>query len=93
MSKQIKKESMHDLTAEQLVERVDSLRRDLFSLKLSARTSHVKDVSQFRKLRKDIACALTVLHQKKEAMFAQMLFEMLSGMMQEEANNNEQMAS
>ena len=42
---------------------VNDLRRQLLSLRLNARVSHVKDYSQFKKLRKSIACGLTVLQQ------------------------------
>ena len=58
------KDELKELTIEQLAEKVNSLRRDLFGLKLNAVNTHVKDYSQFSKLRKDIARALTYLHQK-----------------------------
>lgn len=57
------------------MERSETLRRDLFSLKLSSKTSHVKDVSQFSKLRKEIARTLTVLHQKRMQAYEQQFFE------------------
>lgn len=45
--------------------KIDSFRRELFSLRLNASTAHVKDYSQFGKLRKRIARALTLLHNKQ----------------------------
>ena len=47
-----------------LKEAVDNLRLELFTLRLRMRTAHIKDYSQFKKLRKDIARALTIVHQK-----------------------------
>jgi ribosomal protein L29 len=55
------KEELNKLNKEQLKENLDNFRRELFSLKLTATTSHVKDNSQFKKLRKKIARTLTQL--------------------------------
>lgn len=54
------------LPVNSLREKLDSLRRDLFSTKLNAMTAHVKDYSQFKKLKRSIARALTILHQKEK---------------------------
>jgi ribosomal protein L29 len=58
------KEELKQLDAQALVNRVDALRRELFSLNLNAKTAHVKDNSQFQKVRKNLARALTYLRQK-----------------------------
>ena len=58
------KEELKTLSVEETKARVDSLKRDLFSLRLHAATSELKDKTQFKKLRKNIACALTYLRQK-----------------------------
>ena len=58
------KEDLKKLNADQLKEKVESYRRELFSLKLTAATAHVKDFSQFNKLRKNLARVLTYMHQK-----------------------------
>ena len=58
-------EELPQLTPAQSREKVDQLRAVLFSTQLNASTSHVKDYSQFKKLRKDIARALTVISQKE----------------------------
>lgn len=50
-----------DATA--LKQEVESLKKELFNLKLSKITGQVKDVSQFRKLKLQIARALTFLKQ------------------------------
>jgi len=60
---QLNKE-LRDMSIEQLASRLDDYRRDLFQLRLSSVTSHIKDVSAFRKLRKNIARAKFVLDQK-----------------------------
>lgn len=62
--KKNEKEDLKKLNADQLKEKVESYRRELFSLKLTAATAHVKDYSQFNKLRKNLARVLTYMHQK-----------------------------
>lgn len=61
-----RKENFEKLNKDQLKVKVDNWRAELFSLRLTAATSHVKDNSQFRKLRKNIARALTFLSTHKE---------------------------
>lgn len=57
------KKELKSLTVEQLKEKLENLRKKLFSLRLNATTAHVKDYSQFKKLKKNIACVLTVMNQ------------------------------
>lgn len=59
------KEEINQMTSEQLQEKLEQLRRDLFSLRLNVLTTHVKDYSQFPKLRQNIARVLTALRQKE----------------------------
>lgn len=58
------KNELKMLSIEDLVERVDGLRRELFSLRLHSATEAVKDKTQFKRLRKNIARGLTYLEQK-----------------------------
>lgn len=51
------------LSVTDLKTKVDAWRHELFSLSINAKTSHVKDYSQFYKLRKNIARAMTYLRQ------------------------------
>jgi ribosomal protein L29 len=60
LNKELKELSLQDLRV-----KVDILQRELFSLRLHAATSPIKDKTQFRKLRKDIARALTKLRLKE----------------------------
>ena len=53
-----------ELTHGQLVDRLDQFHRELFTLKLNSYTSHVKDYSQVKKLKKNIARVLTLLNAK-----------------------------
>lgn len=48
-------------------EHLEQWRKELFGLRMNSLTAHVKDYSQFKKLRKNIARALTFLQQKKSA--------------------------
>ena len=53
------------LSAADLEQQADELRRELFTLRLNATTAHIKDYSQINKLRKHIARTLTQLRQVK----------------------------
>ena len=57
-------EELKNLEAKELLKKVEEWRRELFSLRLNATTAHVKNHSQFKKLRKNIARGLTLLGQK-----------------------------
>ncbi|HJM69003.1 MAG TPA: 50S ribosomal protein L29 [Candidatus Babeliales bacterium] len=56
---------LRGLSIQELKDKEDALRRELFSLKLQVRTSHVKDNSQFKLLRKAIARVLTIKTQNE----------------------------
>jgi ribosomal protein L29 len=58
------KDELKQMGAEKIKEKVEAYRHELLSLRLTAATSHVKDFSQFKKLRKNIARAMTLLRQK-----------------------------
>lgn len=60
-------DSLNTLSVEELKVKIEEMRRELFGLRLSSVTSPVKDNSLFRKLRKNIARGLTVLHSKQTA--------------------------
>lgn len=55
---------LKNMSLEQLQDKLDDFRRELFQLNLNAATSHIKDGSQFKKLKKNIARALTVINEK-----------------------------
>jgi ribosomal protein L29 len=65
MKTTIFKQELNNSSPEQLKEKLDELRKSFFTLSLSKRTSHTKDVSQFKKLRRDIARVLTCLNTSK----------------------------
>lgn len=56
---------LNKLSTEDLNKKIEELRRAKFSLQLASTTAHIKDVSQFKKLKKNLARALTVLHRKE----------------------------
>lgn len=58
-------QKLQQLSAEDLENRLDATRRDLFGLRVNAATSPVKDSSQYKKLRKDIARMLTAIRAKE----------------------------
>jgi ribosomal protein L29 len=60
----MKKDEIKKLSEKALRENVESWRKELFNLKLSAASTHVKDNSQFKKLRVMIAQGLTYLRKK-----------------------------
>ena len=55
------RENYRELGPDELKKKIEGLRRELFSLRLNVST-HVKDYSQFNKLRKKIARGLTFLN-------------------------------
>ena len=61
------RENLKNMDSAKLKKNIDSLRRELFSLRLNAATAHVKDYSQFGKLRRQIARALTELTSRSKA--------------------------
>jgi large subunit ribosomal protein L29 len=57
---------LRNLDVSELEQKVQSLKRDLFNLKLSKLTGQLKDTSQFSKLRTAVAQTLTVLKSKRQ---------------------------
>lgn len=60
------REELRNLSGQDLITKIESYKRDLFTLRLNASNTHVKDYSQFNKLRKNVARALTYLRQKSK---------------------------
>jgi len=59
---------LQQLSIEDLNTRVESMRRDLFGLRVNAATTKVKDFSQYKKLRKHIARIMTAIRAKTGAL-------------------------
>ena len=53
------------MATDQLQEREQELRTQLFKLRTNSATEKVKDVSQFKKVKKDIARILTVMRENE----------------------------
>lgn len=62
-TKKIIDELKHD-SVQVLQKKLDALRRELFRLKMNVATAHVKDYSEFKKGRRNIARVMTLLRQK-----------------------------
>jgi ribosomal protein L29 len=58
--------NLGELNNQELYDKLEGLRKEFFLLRLNAATAHIKDYSQFKKLRKSIARALTALEQRRE---------------------------
>lgn len=58
------KSQFKGLGEKELIEKVSEFKRELFGLRLNSVTSHLKDYSQFKKLRKNVARALTCLNKE-----------------------------
>jgi len=58
------REQLKGLSGKELGEKVDFYKRELFGIRLNSMTAHVKDYSQFKKLKKSVARTLTYLNQK-----------------------------
>jgi len=59
------REELRSMSGKELKSKLEELRRERLNLVINATTAHVKDYSQFKKLRKNIAQALTYLRQKQ----------------------------
>lgn len=57
------KEELKKMSSQDLKEKLDAMRRELFGLRLNSTTAHVKDYSQFNKLKKNIARVASYLRQ------------------------------
>lgn len=55
------KEELRCLSVNDLQIKLDQFRKELFSLRLNTSTAHIKDYSQFKKLRSNIALVQTLL--------------------------------
>ena len=61
------KDELKKLDASALVQEAESLKKELFNLKIGKITGQVKDTSQFQKLRRQIARVLMLKQQKQNA--------------------------
>lgn len=60
------KQEFAKMNAQELQEKLDALRRDLFGLKLNSSTTQVQDFSQFKKIKINIAQVLTYAQRLKQ---------------------------
>lgn len=58
------KEQFKKLSAKDLESKVNFFKKELFGLRLNSLTTHIKDYSQFKKIKKNIARVLSYLNQK-----------------------------
>jgi large subunit ribosomal protein L29 len=63
----MKTQELKQFSAEDLKSRIGQWREELFRSRFKAQSSEVRDTSVFRKLRRDIARAMTILNEKKNA--------------------------
>ncbi len=59
------KNELKKLSAQEIAARADLLRRELFSVRLQKATKPLKDTAHIKKMRREIARALTYLRQKQ----------------------------
>jgi large subunit ribosomal protein L29 len=56
---------LQQLSVEDLQKKLDGTRKDLFGLRINSATSPVKDCSQYKKLRRQVARILTAMQLRK----------------------------
>ena len=61
------KERLNQMSIKDLESKFYELKKELFSLRLNSMTAHIKDYSQFKKVKKDVARVLTYLNQKRSS--------------------------
>jgi len=59
------REAFRKMSVKELEKKADEVKKDLFGLRLNSVTAHIKDYSQFRKLKRKVARILTYLQQKR----------------------------
>jgi ribosomal protein L29 len=64
MNKQ--KNELKQMSSQELKQYIETCRAQWFSLRLNSTTTHIKDYSQFKKLRRNIARASTDLRQRNQ---------------------------
>lgn len=55
-----------DLTVEELLDKVDQLRTEMFNLRVGNTTKELQNTAKIRQARRDLARALTMLSQKQQ---------------------------
>lgn len=60
------KKELAGMKPQELKDKLDALRRDLFGLKLNSSTSRVQDYSQFKKIKINIAQVLTYMQRTEQ---------------------------
>ncbi len=60
------KQGLKQLSMQDLHKKLETLRHELLNMRLNSATAHVKDYSQFKKLRRDIARVITIQQKKME---------------------------
>jgi large subunit ribosomal protein L29 len=58
---------MRDLSIDELAEKSRELRAELFNVRIKKTTGQLENTARLRQLRKDIARAETILHEKRGA--------------------------
>jgi len=61
------REQLKGMSVQELEKKLDECKKELFSLRLNSMTTHVKDYSQFSKLKKQVARVLTYLNLKRSS--------------------------
>ena len=60
------REELKQLSSKDLHDKIAAMRHELLGAKLALASGQLKDISQVRKIRKNIAYALTKLNEQKE---------------------------
>jgi len=63
----VKAEEIRDLSGEEIAEKIDAAREELFRLRFRSATQQLENPALIRKLRRDIARMKTILRQREMA--------------------------
>ncbi len=61
----MKTDALHDFSIEELLEKEQTFRKELFNLRFQSAVGHIENPNRFREVRREIARLLTVVQQKK----------------------------
>ncbi len=66
----MKPSEIRSLSVDEIKEKINTMRRELFNLKLKVSTAQLADFRSFRMMKKDLAKHLTILTEKERGIHA-----------------------
>ncbi len=78
--------ALRSMPMKDLCQHIEEWRRELFGLRLNSKTTAVKDISQFKKMRRNIARGMTIYNQRLVSEFFDAMILSLKNTLDEKSN-------